>query len=292
MAEGLNSPPLTPDPMKGALTTAALGLALSLTAQDLPQPSPSGKIEQKVGLTNVTIEYSRPSARGRKVFGDVVPFGQLWRTGANGSTKITFDGPVTIEGQEVKAGTYALLSIPGGKSWEIILNSDAKVNSATNYDEKLNVVKVTAEPTATGQAVETFTIGIGDLVKDGATVELTWENTRVAFRIDAPATEQGMKNIDKALAEKEPSANAYLGAARFCLERGLRTKEALTWAEKAAAMDGSKFWVQHTLALAYAANGDKANAVKTAKVSLEQAKEAKADAYVKMNEEKIAEWSK
>lgn len=292
MAEGLNLPPLTPDPMKGALTTAALGLALSLTAQDLPQPSPSGKIEQKVGLTNVTIEYSRPSARGRKVFGDVVPFGQLWRTGANGSTKITFDGPVTIEGQEVKAGTYALLSIPGGKSWEIILNSDAKVNSATNYDEKLNVVKVTAEPTATGQAVETFTIGIGDLVKDGATVELTWENTRVAFRIDAPATEQGMKNIDKALAEKEPSANAYLGAARFCLERGLRTKEALTWAEKAAAMDGSKFWVQHTLALAYAANGDKANAVKTAKVSLEQAKEAKADAYVKMNEEKIAEWSK
>ncbi len=292
MAEGLNLPPLTPDPMKGALTTAALGLALSLTAQDLPQPSPSGKIEQKVGLTNVTIEYSRPSARGRKVFGDVVPFGQLWRTGANGSTKITFDGPVTIKGQEVKAGTYALLSIPGGKSWEIILNSDAKVNSATNYDEKLNVVKVTAEPTATGQAVETFTIGIGDLVKDGATVELTWENTRVAFRIDAPATEQGMKNIDKALAEKEPSANAYLGAARFCLERGLRTKEALTWAEKAAAMDGSKFWVQHTLALAYAANGDKANAVKTAKVSLEQAKEAKAEAYVKMNEEKIAEWSK
>lgn len=292
MVEGLNSPPLTPDPMKGALTTAALGLAMSLTAQDLPQPSPTGKIEQKVGLTNVTIEYSRPSARGRRVFGDVVPFGQLWRTGANASTKITFDGPVSVEGQQVQPGTYALLTIPSESSWTIVLNSDTKVNSAANYDDRLNVAKVDVVSTSTGHMVETFTIGIGDLVKDGATVELTWENTRVVFKIDAPATEQGMKNIDKALAEKEPSANAYLGAARFCLERGLRTKEALTWAEKAAAMDGSKFWVQHTLALAYAANGDKANAVKAAKVSLEQAKEARAEAYVKMNEDKIVEWSK
>ncbi len=278
--------------MKAPITTLALGLAVSLSAQDLPQPSPLGKVEQKVGLTNVSIEYSRPSAKGRTVFGDVVPFGQLWRTGANASTKITFDGPVQVGGTWVKPGTYALLTMPSEKTWVVMLNSDPKVNSAANYDEKLNVAVVKAEPHPVTDAVETFTIGINDLRDDGASVDLSWEHTRVSFRIEAPASDQALKNIDEALAAKEVTASTYHGAARFCIDRGLRTKEALDWAKKSVEMDGTKFWTQHTLALAYGANGDKKNAIDAAKRSLELANEAKAEAYIKMNEAKIAEWSK
>lgn len=264
-------------------------MALGLTAQDLPQPSPLGKVEQVVGLTNVSVEYSRPSAKGRKVFGDVVPFGTLWRTGANASTKITFDAPVTVGGQQVKAGTYSLLTIPHETAWVVVLNSDSKVNSADGYDEKNNVAYTKVQPEKTA-FVETFTIGFDKVVNDGATLELAWENTKVGVRIEAPATDQGLKNIDATLAGKEVTARNYHAAARFCVDRGVRLKEALTWATKSVDED-PKFWSVHTLALVQAANGDTKSAIGTAQRSLEMAKAEKADAYVKLNEAKIAEWS-
>jgi hypothetical protein len=276
--------------MRTLLTSLAAASTLLLSAQDLPQPSPLGKVEQVVGLTKVTIEYSRPSAKGRKVFGDVVPYGQLWRTGANASTKVTFDTPVTVGGQPVAAGTYSLLTTPGDGGWAIMLNSDSKVNGPTGYDEKLNVVTLKVD-TKKIEHVETLTIDFADVVKDGATIQLSWENTQVGFRVDAPATEQGMKNIDAALAGQDVKASAYGSAARFCIDRGVRTKEALTWAQKSVDMD-PKFWTVHTLALAQAANGDKKSAIATAQRSMEMAKKESADAYVKLNEEKIAEWSK
>lgn len=275
------------------LTTilAAAALPFALTAQDLPQPSPIAKVEQKVGLTNVTIEYSRPSAKGRTVFGDLVPFGELWRTGANASTKITFDGPVTIDGQTVPAGTYALLSFPNKDSWQVVLNSDAKVNNAGDYKEALNVATTKAAPGKT-EHVETFTINFADVVNDGATVELSWANTKAGFRLEAPATELALKNIDATLAGKEVTAGNYHSAARFCLERNVRKDKTLEWAKKSVEMDDTRFWTQHTLALAYGANGDKKNAIAAAQKSMELAEKAGVAAYVKMNQEKIAEWSK
>lgn len=273
------------------ITAAAAALTTLATAQDLPQPSPLGKVEQKVGLTNVTIEYSRPSAKGRTVFGDLVPFDTFWRTGANASTKISFDGPVTIEGQKVEAGTYALVSFPGKDAWRIMLNANSNLNSAPDYAAERDVVTVKAVPTKVDH-VETFTINLANVVDDGATVELSWANTKVAFRIEAPATEQALKNIEAALASKDANANTYHSAARFCLERGLHKEKVLEWAKKSVEMDGSRFWTQHTLALAYAQAGDKKNAIAAAKKSLEMAQKAGVDAYVKMNQEKIAEWSK
>lgn len=276
--------------MRSILTATAAVVALSLSAQDLPQPSPKGKVEQVVGLTNVTIEYSRPSAKGRKVFGDVVPMDQLWRAGANSSTKITFDQMVVIDGKKVMPGTYSILIEPHQEAWLIHINSDTKLNGTNGFDEKLDVATIKS-PVGTADHTETLTYDFADVVKDGATVEIRWEKTKAGFRIEAPATEQGLKNIDLALAEKEVKAGTYGQCARFCIDRGVRTKEALTWAEKSVEMD-PKFWTVHTLALAYAANGQKDKAVESAKRSMEMAQAEKNEAYVKMNEEKIKEWSK
>ncbi len=268
---------------------AASAITFSSMAQlDLPQPSPLGKVEQVVGLTNVTIEYSRPSVKGRKILGDVVPYNTMWRTGANASTKLTFDGQVTVAGSLVKPGTYSLLTIPHEGSWEVMLNSDSKVNGADGYDPNLNVVMTKVEPTK-GPFVETFTISITDVVKDAAMIELAWAEFRVRFSVEAPSTDQALANIDKALAGAEVKAGMYGSAARFCIDRGVRSKEALAWAQKSVDMD-AKFWTVHTLALAQAANGDLKTAIATAQRSKEMAATEKADAYVKLNDEKIAEW--
>lgn len=309
---GVTSHPNQFETMRTILTLAVAGMALAINAQSLsrtavsaeqlkterpafgahslPQPSPLGKVEQVVGLTNVTVEYSRPSAKGRKVFGDVVPYGTLWRTGANASTKITFDGPVKIAGEMVKPGTYSLLTIPHDGTWIFILNSDSKVNSADGYNEKNNVV-YTKVPAKKTEFVETLTISFGNVVDDAATLEVAWENLRVSVPIEAPSTEQALRNIDAMLAGKEVKPSYLHSAARFCVDRNVRLKEALDWATKSVNED-PKFWSVHTLALVQAANGDTKSAIATAKRSIEMAKEAKADAYVKLNEAKIAEWSK
>lgn len=276
--------------MRTALSITAALAVFQLSAQDLPQSSPKGRVEQVVGLTNVNIEYSRPSAKGRKVFGDVVPMDELWRAGANSASKITFDQPVRIEGKDLKPGTYSILVTPHHEAWMIHINSNAKLNGTNGYDEKLDVVTVKAK-TQNVPHVETLTYEFTDVVNDGATVTLSWESLSAGFRIEAPATEQGLRNIDEALKQKEVSAGTYGQCARFCLERGVRTKEALTWAKESVDKD-PKFWTVHTLALAYAANGDKKAAITAAERSMSMAKEAGAGAYVKMNEEKIAEWRK
>lgn len=273
-----------------AASTELRAAAPAFGSHSLPQPSPLGKVEQVVGLTNVTVEYSRPSAKGRRIFGDVVPYGVLWRTGANASTKITFDGVVNIAGQPVKPGTYSLLTIPHEGTWVVVLNSDSKVNSTEGYDEKNNVVYTKVEPKKNG-FVETFTIAFDNVVNDAATLELAWENLKVSIPIEAPSTDQALRNIDAMLAGKEVKPSYLHSAARFCVDRNVRLKEALTWATKSVDED-PKFWSVHTLALVQAANGDKKSAIATAKRSLEMSKEAKADAYVKLNEDKIAEWSK
>ncbi|MDX9751500.1 MAG: DUF2911 domain-containing protein [Flavobacteriales bacterium] len=273
------------------LAAATAAFTLHAHAQQLPQPSPLAKIEQQVGLTQVTIEYSRPSAKGRTIFGELVPYGEIWRTGANASTKVTVDGPVTIDGQPVKPGTYALLTVPGKDAWRIMLNSDSKVNNGRDHKAENDVVATKAVPGRT-EHVETFTIGLANVVNDGATVELSWANTKVGFRIEAPATEQALKNIETALAGDDVSAGTYHSAARFCMDRGVHKDKVLEWAKKSVAMDDTRFWTQHTLALAYAESGDKKNAIAAARKSSELARKADAANYVKMNEEKIAEWSK
>lgn len=271
------------------LPMAAIGLAVSVTAQELPQASPYAEVEQVVGLTKVEVEYSRPSVRGRQIFGDLLPYGQPWRLGANAATTIEVDGPVVIEGQKLEKGKYSMFAIPHEDAWEIIINKDPKV-WGNNRDEKQDVLRVKAkvEPT---EFTETLNISFDEVKDDKARMDIRWEKNRASLWIDANATERSIENIKKAMSKSDISAGAYASSARFAIERNVMTKEALEWATKAAKMD-PKYYFLHTLALAQAANGQKKEAIETAKRSMSAAKEAGDLAYVKMNEAKISEWSK
>ncbi|MBK9762264.1 MAG: DUF2911 domain-containing protein [Flavobacteriales bacterium] len=265
-----------------ALPLAAL-LTIAATAQDLPQPSPLGKVEQVVGLTNVSVTYSRPSAKGRTIFGELVPMDAVWRTGANKATLFTTDGTIMIDGQKLEKGEYSLFTIPHKETWEIIFNKNMELWGEDDRKEEEDVLRVKA-PTAKCNDTETFTIEIADVKDDKASLVLRWANTEVRLPIEAPATEQGIANIQKALAEPDVKSGGYNGAARFALDRNVMTKEALEWATKSVAME-KKFYNVHTLARAQAANGMNKEATATAEESMKLAQEAKNEAYVKMNRE-------
>lgn len=266
-----------------------MAIGFTAVAQDLPQASPRGEVAQIVGLTNVEVEYSRPSVRGRQVFGDLVPFGEPWRLGANAATTIEFEGPVVLEGQKIAKGKYSMFAIPHEGAWEVILNADPKL-WGNNRNEKEDVahLKIKVEP---NDFTETLTIGFDDVKDDKARLDIRWEKMRASLWIHADATEESMENIKKALDGKDVKAGNYASSARFAVDRGVMTKEALGWAQKAADMDPRYYWL-HTLALCQAANGMTKEAIGTAEKSMAAAKEAGDRAYIRLNEEKIKEWSK
>ncbi len=277
--------------MKRFVTAAALAAPLLLSAQKLPQASPLGKIEQVVGLTTVKVEYSRPSARGRVVFGDLVPNGEVWRTGANKCTVIEFDGPVKFEDQEVAAGKYSLFTIPGPDVWVVILNSNTELWGAGDRKPEEDVATVKVEVRKVDPMVETFTIGFDEVKDDGAVLTMSWEHYRAGVHIHADATKQALANIKEAMAKPDVTYGAYSSSARFCVDRGIQLSEALSWAQKSVGME-KKYWNTHTLALAYAANGDYKNAIITAEESIKLAQDAKDEQYVKLNRARIEEWQK
>jgi hypothetical protein len=275
--------------MKRILTSIAAALPLLLTAQNLPQPSPKGRVEQVVGLTNVTVEYSRPSAKGRTIFGELVAYDELWRLGANGATIISFDGPVEIEGMKVEGGKYSLFATPGKEMWVFHLNKNTELWGTDGHKPEENVAEWKV-PATDAEFTETLTIGMDEVKDDKARVDVRWEKTRASFTIHADATEKAIANIKEAMAKPDAKAGSYNRCARYCIDKGIMTKEALGWAEKAAGMD-RKYWILHTLALAQAANGDYKSAMTTAKESMELAGKEGDKSYVMMNEEKIKEWS-
>lgn len=276
--------------MRMLLSATAVLVAATIHAQDLPQPSPKGQVEQIVGLTKVEVDYSRPSAKGRVIFGDLVPYDKLWRTGANLNTTIEFSGPVKFGDVDVKAGKYSLFTVPGKDVWVVHLNSNTELWGEDDYKAEQNVatVKVKAQG---ADLTETLTIDIANVVNDAADLEIRWEKTRVLVPIHADATEQALANIREAMAKGDMKAGGYGGSARFCLDRNVMTKEALGWAQKSVEMD-KKFWHMHTLARAQAANGMTKEAIATANESMSMAQEAKNEAYVKMNRELIESLSK
>lgn len=276
--------------MRMMLSATAVLVAATIHAQDLPQPSPKGEVEQIVGLTKVEVEYSRPSIKGRVIFGDLVPYDKLWRTGANLNTTIEFSAPVKFGDVDVKAGKYSLFTVPGKEVWVVHLNSNTELWGEEDFNAEQNVatIKVKAEA---ADLTETLTFDFANVVNDGADLELRWEKTKVLIPIHADATEQALANIKEAMAKGDMKAGGYGGSARFCLDRNVMTKEALGWAQKSVEMD-KKFWHMHTLARAQAANGMTKEAITTANESMAMAQEAKNEAYVKMNRELIESLSK
>lgn len=278
---------------KIVLTVAVFVLSISMHAQvKTPAPSPSSKIEQKVGLTDLTIEYSRPGVKERTIFGDLVPYGEVWRTGANARTKITFSTDFFVEGKALKAGTYSILTIPNAKSWEVVFYNDGK-NSGT--PKELNPEHIAAKTTVEVHPipfnVETFTIDVNSIKSDSATLEFLWEKTYVAVSFQVPTDNIVLTNINDVM-NGSPTSNDYYAAAVYYLEEGKDIKQAKTWIDKAVTMAGDKvkFWQLRKQSLIYAKAGDKTEAIAIAKKSLAAAKEAGNDGYVKMNTESLKEW--
>ena len=172
------------------LATLLCFLAAGLTAQiRVPQPSPAATVTQAVGLTKVTIEYSRPSVKNRKIFGDLVPYGKVWRTGANKITTIRFDNDVTLNGQKLAAGSYGLYTFPGEKEWAIVFHADDKQWGAYEYDEKKDVLRLTVKAEKLDKLEEHFTIAFDNFTASAADVVLRWEKTAVRFRVEHDAHE-------------------------------------------------------------------------------------------------------
>lgn len=258
-----------------------------------PQASPSSTLKQTIGLSEVSVEYSRPSAKNRKIFGALVPFGKVWRTGANGSTDITFGSDVTFGGVAVPAGKYALYSMPAMGSWEVILYKDTEQWGAPEkLDDSQIIAKVKANPTTLASYTETFAIGFEDLKSNGANLTMTWENTQVKVPVLVDSTKEIIASINTTLSSPSAKARDFHQAADYYLSEGLDAKKALEWSKKANEMSPDTFYMLKLRAEAEAATGNKKAAIATAKKSMELAKKAKNKDYVDMNTANIAKWSK
>lgn len=276
---------------KLALLTIALVFSCALGAQiQTPQPSPAAKIWQTVGLTEVTIDYSRPSMRGRTIFGDLVPFGALWRTGANGYTKVSFNKDVTIANQAVKAGTYSVFTKPGKATWEVFFYTDTQGGGTpSDWDDSKVVAKTTVPVMPIEMPVETFTITIDDVTSAGAHLGILWENTYVGIPFGVSTDTEVVKNIEKIMAG--PSAGDYYAAAVYYSSEGKDISKAKEWMNKAMSLtEKPAFWQLRQQSLILAKSGDKAGAIATAKKSLAASEEAGNMDYVKMNKDSLKEW--
>ncbi len=266
---------------------------LSASAQlQTPKASPFSKVEQRVGLTDIKIEYSRPGKNERVVFGDLVPMDSIWRTGANENTKFTTNDILIFGTDTLKAGTYALYTRPGKETWEILFYSDVtNWGTPDDWDNKKVVLKTKAKVSPLTNVVETFSISLENLETESASLNFTWDKTVASVSFKVPTDIKVMANIKKTMAG--PTANDYYGSANYYYSEKKDLKEALIWITKAVEMKGeSAYWMLRLKSLIQADLGDKKGAIETAKLSLTAAEKEKDQRYVDMNKASILEWSK
>ena len=279
------------------LSVIALCMTFSLTAQvKTPAPSPRALVQQTVGLTEVEIEYNRPSARGRAVFGDLVPFGRMWRTGANLNSMVSFSDDVTIDGKKLPKGKYAIFTIPRADVWDVFFYSDTQNwGVPQNWDESKIALSLKVRPETLQRSVETFTISIGNLDNDFAHLELMWERMLIAIKFEVPTRELALSNINKALAG--PTFSDFYSAAQFFFSSNIENAKALEYINTAVEMvtkerGEAPFWYLRLKSQIQARNGDRKGAIETAKQSMAGAEKVGNQDYIKMNRDSIAEWSK
>lgn len=276
--------------LKTLTVAAMLTIAGSTTLQaqlKVPAPSPSSTLKQAVGLSDITVEYSRPGAKGRVIYGDVVPFGKVWRTGANSATKVTFGEDVKVEGNAVAAGTYALYTIPNKDSWEVMLYKDLTLGgNVADYKKENELVRFVVKPKALNDKVETFTIDVADVTANSANIELNWEKTRVAFNVTVDIDTKIMKSIEANVVNDN---RPYFQAASYYYDNNKDLAKASEWVDKAIASNPKAFWIVLLKAKIQAKQNNKAGAVASAEQVIALATEAKNDDYVAMAKKLIAE---
>jgi hypothetical protein len=239
---------------------------------EFPQASPASTLKQRVGLTDIEVTYSRPSVKGRKIFGDLVPFDQVWRTGANNATKLSFSTDVKFGGADVPAGDYALFTIPSTGEWTVILSTVTGVWGSYAYDQKDDLVRIKVKPQALSDSVETMTIDLSNLRDDSAVLALSWEKTRVAVQLETNLLKVLLPQIDAAMASNGPKP--YFEAAMFYYAHDLDLKKASGWIDEAIKAKPDALWIIYRKGLILAKLGDKPGAMAAAKQSLEMATKA------------------
>ena len=265
---------------------------LGFSQINTPRFSPASEIEQMVGLTEIEVQYSRPSMRGREIFGNLVPYDKIWRTGADNSTKISFTTDVTIDGNKIKSGTYSIFSIPNQNEWTVMLYSDVELWGVPSDWSDDKIVFSSTYKVNKSNPVETFTISFDDLTNNDVNMSISWEKSSVDIKIDVPTRSMVENDINNVLNDN-PKASDYYAAAVFYRQENVNLSQALLWMNKAIEMfDNPRFYHYRQQSLLMAANNKFSDAIDAANKSLDDAIKADNQSYVKMNRKSIAEWSK
>ena len=276
-----------------AFTFALIGMSNAQVTT--PQPSTSSKMEQTVGLTNISVSYSRPSVKGRTIFGELVPFNKVWRTGANKNTVVSFSDDVEINGTTLPAGDYALFTKPMKGEWEVYLYADTKNwGTPEKWDDSKVAIKTTVKVNSTSMPIELFTILVNNTSDNDGEIMMLWENTMVSVPFTVPTAKKAMASIKKTLAGDKVSANDYYSAASYYYSSDHDINKAKEWIDKAIDMtqDKPRFWYLRKQALITAKAGHKKEAIKIATKSMDLAEKAGNMDYVNSNKASIKEWSK
>jgi hypothetical protein len=272
------------------LGTAAFAQTPAAPKIDFPEASPVATVSQRVGLTDIQVSYNRPGAKGRKVFGGLVPYDHIWRTGANNATKISFSTAVKLNGADVAAGTYELFTIPGKDEWTVIIHKNMSQWGVYRYDQKNDVVRLKAKPVALSAPVETLDIGFNDLRDESATFNITWETVRVPVALTVDVKSTLVPQIEAVMASGAAKL-PYNEAAMYYLANGLDSRKAALWMDAAIAAAPDAFYLYYRKALILEKMGDKAGAIAAAQKSFEGANKATGplkDEYVDLNQALIA----
>jgi hypothetical protein len=270
----------------GAILLTLCTLATAQAQLKVPAASPLQTTKQSFALGDITLEYSRPAVKSRAIFGDLVPYDKVWRTGANATSKITFSSDVKLEGKEVKAGTYGLFTIPGKTTWDVMLSKDLNLGANVgDYKKENEVVRVQVKPTTLANKAETFTINLADILPNSAVLEIMWDKTRVPVTITADVDPIIVKNIEASMASDKP---AYFEAASYYYDTNRDLKQALGWVTKATEQNPKAFWIMLLKSRIELKLNQKANAITSAEKTVTLATEAKNADYVKMANDLIA----
>ncbi|GIM50686.1 DUF2911 domain-containing protein [Capnocytophaga stomatis] len=280
--------------MKKLLTSTLVLFSLNICFAQLktPDASPKSSVNQTIGLTDININYSRPSVKGRIIFGDLVPYGKIWRTGANAATVIEFSTAVTFGDKEVKAGKYALYSIPEANQWKVFLYEEYQLwgDPGKNYDPQKVVAETIVKPQTISPKTETFSIGFDNIRNNDAMLTLTWDDVLVKVPIKVNTRSAVMESIGKTM--NGPTASDYHRAAHYYFEENIDLHKALEWSVKAAELNPNAYWVLKLKSDIQGALKNYKEAIKTAEKALDVAKKAGNEGYVKALEHNITNWKK
>ncbi|MBK9731955.1 MAG: DUF2911 domain-containing protein [Chitinophagaceae bacterium] len=271
-----------------SLLLIAIALTGTFTAGaqtlNVPAPSPTATVNQKFATSSINLVYSRPGVKGRTIYGDLVPYDQVWRTGANAATKIAFGEDVKVEGKDVPAGKYALYTIPGKEQWVIILSKDTTLWGSEGYKSETDFMRFTVKPYTLSHLVESFTIDINSIKPNSCDITLYWEKTGVTFSVTADIDAKIMKQIDEAMKGEKPP---YWQAANYYFENGKDINQAYAWVNKAIAERPEAYWMMTAKAKMELKMEKNKEAVATATQAMELAKKENDNSYIQQNEKTI-----